>query len=110
MEVRFLSEAERKIKESELQAAGLEIIHTNFDPGWKHGDEPRGVLIAEEPEIPQLSPEELVIEAIVKETAEANDQALVLYQDWDNLTPPQQRAIVKMLLGGFISQHRLKYL
>ena len=53
---------------------------------------------------------ELVIEAIEAETAEANDNALIAYQNFDDLTLAQKNRILKGLLGDFISRHRDNYI
>lgn len=57
-----------------------------------------------------VSDQELAIEAIERETAEINDQALVAYQHWGSLTIAQKDRVLKALLGEFISRHRSNYM
>jgi len=58
----------------------------------------------------EVSDEELAVEAIERVTREANDQALVAYQNWDNLTLAQKEKVLKGLLGDFISRNRDRYI
>lgn len=58
----------------------------------------------------EVSDEEIEIEAIEAETQEANDQALAAYQNFSGLTRAKKDAILKGLLGEFISRNRGKYI
>lgn len=35
---------ERKVKVDKREAEGLRMLHDDFDPDWKRGDEPHGTL------------------------------------------------------------------
>ena len=62
-------------------------------------------------EIPyEVSDEELEIERVESATSEANDNALVAYQNFDSLTLAQKNRILKGLLGDFISRNRDNYI
>lgn len=58
----------------------------------------------------EVSDAELAIEAVEAETSEANDNALIAYQNFGNLTLAQKNRILKGLLGDFISRNRGDYL
>ncbi len=45
IEIKYGSLKERKLKIAENEAKGLRMLHDNFDPDWKRGDEPHGVMI-----------------------------------------------------------------
>ena len=58
----------------------------------------------------EISDAELVLEQVEKETKEANDQALNIYLDYDNLEEQGRRQLLKMLLGDFINRNRENYI
>ena len=58
----------------------------------------------------EVSDEELAVEVVEAETKEANDSALIAYQNYGNLTIAQKDRILKGLLGDFISRHRGNYI
>ena len=67
-----------------------------------------GVLTAHIPY--EVSDAELRLEEIDKEVNEANDNALVAYNSYANLTAAQKDKILKGLLGDYIRRHKERYL
>ena len=67
-----------------------------------------GVVVARVPY--EVSDGELAVEAVEAETAQANDQALTVYQGWAGLTLAQKDRVLKILLRDFISRHRENYI
>ena len=74
----------------------------------EHYDQEGHLLTVEE--IPyEVYDAELLLEQIGNEVNEANDQALIAYQNFDNLTAAQRNKILKALLGDYIKRHPEKY-
>jgi len=57
----------------------------------------------------EVSDGELAIEAVEAETREANDQALVAYQNFGSLSLTQKNRVLKALLGDFIIRNKGRY-
>ena len=56
IKVKYFGLADRQTKILENEAKGLRMLHDDFDPDWKPGEEPRGVLTFTDI-IPNLTPE-----------------------------------------------------
>jgi len=55
----YKDKAERQSKVAEAEALGLTMLHDDFDPDWKLGDEPHGVMtFVTQDELPEPSPTE----------------------------------------------------
>jgi len=98
--VEYTTIEERDTAISEAAAIGFVMLHDDFGAP--------NILTFAEP-IPPTDGELAVI-AIEQETAEANDQALVAYQNFDTLTLAQKNKVLKGLLGDFISRNRGNYI
>jgi len=44
IQVHYDNLADRKIKVAGKEAQGLRMLHDDFDPNWKSGDEPHGTM------------------------------------------------------------------
>lgn len=99
--IEYTNKTDKLVKITEQEALNRQMLHDDFTPTG-------GVMTFIDP-IPK-SAEELVVEAVEQETAQANDQALVAYQNYGNLSLAQKDIILKALLGDFISRNRDRYI
>ena len=97
----YKTKEERNQYCDEAKGNGYVMLHDDFT------DEGR-LLTFDLPTPPTA--EELAVEAVEQETAQANDQALVAYQNYGNLSLAQKDIILKALLGDFISRNRDRYI
>ena len=58
----------------------------------------------------EISDSEVEVSQVETETKKANDNALLAYRNYDNLTLAQKDRILKGLLGDFIHRNRENYI
>ena len=92
----YKTKAERLTKISEAEGQGLVMLHDNFDPSWKPGDEPFGTLTFTDP-IPPTD-EELYQLQLVEEMNDVHEQAILALKNWASLTLAQKDTILKGLV------------
>ena len=44
IQVKYSNLEDRQLKTKEQEATGLRMLHDDFDPDWKSGDEPHGTM------------------------------------------------------------------
>jgi len=88
--------------------AELRVVAITYGLGGYDPTKPNNNIVGQETRL--VADAELSVEAAEAETAQANDQALVAYQGWANLTLAQKDRVLKTLLGDFISRHREHYI
>jgi hypothetical protein len=63
IQVEYSGLEDRQVKVKEQEAKGLRMLHDDFSPDWKPGDEPHGVMtFTDEPAPVAPTPEPLVFE------------------------------------------------
>ena len=81
-EIKYTGNSERWAKIAEFESQGLRMIEDNFVSGWRHGEEPRGVMVFTD----QLEPPPLPQPATAVELIAALDKRLKAVEDAMELT------------------------
>ena len=87
---------ERRQKVALREGQGLVMLHDDFDPDWKLGDEPHGTLTFDLPK-PKTA-EELYQEQLAGEFNAVHEQAILALKNWGSLTLAQKDTILKNLI------------